>query len=499
MRGLSLVAALLTIAEVSSFWSGRAQSLDFTAGPEWRNAWKQVAELVPVAPSSKLVVEWPNNAKIEPNATTSVGLMTERPTLNWKSERGALYTVMIMDAGIKYLLPQVLMHWMVTNVPGNYLKSGNEVMDYLTPVSFEFNDDNSINKDRELSKHPLIILVFKQSGRISVEETHAGCTTDMLTARLHNYRDLVTKYDLSLVAGNYLQMPYSGYSTDNLLCRITKCTKSASPFPVVPGVNDLPECQPREDIMDITVRGPQLDKLKEYSKYTSKYSLDSVTHILQDTAPAASTGKATEYTAIEGAFNGAPFGSNNLENTLEGIVDATFFTYKDKKATDDLFFGVYPEVFEVIPPTFQTMANNQAITIVLSEPEDQDFDFENILSKPGMVFELQIVRVKKGQEAEFEEARDRMIMRSRNNNNVKSVTKFDVNRDVLTDERGELQIETENMETTIIVYPSMFARSRANAELRGTKDFKTFVDTFDCIMCSLMKDQNRPEYYPPFE
>merc|ERR1711910_189393 len=96
-------------------------------------------------------IDWPNNVQIvEPNATTSVGLMTNRPRLTWPSEPGALYTVMVIDAGIQRVLPKVYMHWMVTNIPGISVELGNEVMEYVTPFSLEVEEDplDGFVKDR---------------------------------------------------------------------------------------------------------------------------------------------------------------------------------------------------------------------------------------------------------------------------------------------------------------------------------------------------------------
>merc|ERR1711910_311141 len=142
-------------------------------------------------------IDWPNNVQIvEPNATTSVGLMTTRPRLTWPAEPGALYTVMVIDAGIQRVLPKVYLHWMVTNVPGNSVEMGNEVMEYVTPFSLEINDDFAnfgFIKDRHASAHPMIFLVFEQSGRIQVEETQRGCSPDIVSARIHDYRDLISQ------------------------------------------------------------------------------------------------------------------------------------------------------------------------------------------------------------------------------------------------------------------------------------------------------------------
>ena len=86
---------------------------------------------------------------------------------------------MVIDAGIKRVLPKGFLHWMAANIPGNYVRSGNEVMEYVKPFSLEFNEDGSFITDPGLSAHPLILLVFKQSDHIFVEETQAGCNPEL--------------------------------------------------------------------------------------------------------------------------------------------------------------------------------------------------------------------------------------------------------------------------------------------------------------------------------
>ena len=363
--------------------------------------WKQVEEIVPEAPCEALTVDWPY-VRAELNDTTSVGLIMDRPELEWKTEEDALYTVMIVDGGIQRVLPDVYFHWLVTNIPGNAVELGNEVMQYVPPFSFEFTEDGNFITDKGLSAHPMLLLVFKQmDGRVAVDKPQAGCNPEIAN-RVFSYTNLAAKFGLELVAGNFIQVPYSGIYTKQMLCRFTKCTRTAFPFPI-PGVNDLPDCQPRQDIMDITVKGPQLERLDDYGKYISVYSVESGLFAIQNTYPTGSTGKAIEYTAIEGAFNDAKFGEDNLDDTLEGIVDASVLSYPSLNATIDIFTGVYPEIFEALGPAMATYATENTFTIVHSQPDDQDFDFESILTKPGMVFDMNIVRVKEGQEALFEE------------------------------------------------------------------------------------------------
>ena len=68
-------------------------------------------------------------------------------------------------------------HWMVTNIPGNRVKDGVEVMEYVTPFSLEFTESGEFVTDEAESSHPLIVAVFKQrAGRIVVDEAQKGCT-----------------------------------------------------------------------------------------------------------------------------------------------------------------------------------------------------------------------------------------------------------------------------------------------------------------------------------
>ena len=49
--------------------------------------------------------------------------MAQRPLLQWPTEQGALYTVMMLDEGIERLGGLQYVHWMVENVPGNMVRN----------------------------------------------------------------------------------------------------------------------------------------------------------------------------------------------------------------------------------------------------------------------------------------------------------------------------------------------------------------------------------------
>ena len=42
---------------------------------------------------------------------------------------------------------------------------------------------------------------------------------DITDGRIYDYKELADKYDLEVVAGNWLSMPYSGSATHAMVCR----------------------------------------------------------------------------------------------------------------------------------------------------------------------------------------------------------------------------------------------------------------------------------------
>ena len=127
---------------------------------------------------------------------------------------------------------------------------------------------------------------------------------------------LASKYNLQLVAGTFFLATYSGKPTDQLLCYFSRCQRAPFPAPL-PGVNDLPSCQPSTEVFDLTIRGPKLSVLSEYG---------ATLQAIGDTVRASeseriSTGFFTESQAYFGVFGGERANTvGNLNTTLEGQV-----------------------------------------------------------------------------------------------------------------------------------------------------------------------------------
>jgi len=205
-----------------------------------------VPAFLPEDPPNKLKVKW-DDLTVSTNSTVDTADMeTGLPKLNWKTRKGTRYTVMIIDFGVVGENGENYFHLMVNNVPNNKkLADGDESLEYIAPFAFQRNEDNTALVDTGDAAHnPIGVLVFKQPGTLVVDETQAGCNIGMLTSRMLNVADLVAKYGLEgPTYGNLFWSKYSPETSNDYLCRYSKCTGFPFPYPL-PGINDAPECQP---------------------------------------------------------------------------------------------------------------------------------------------------------------------------------------------------------------------------------------------------------------
>merc|ERR1712012_1270526 len=202
-RELLVIFAVVMLGLVQGFGLGPSLEWKYGDAEMWAQV-PEIAALVSSAPPSKVFVEWPSNIRVDLNDSVGVGRMQERTRLVWPTEKGALYSVIIVDVNIERVLPKGFFHWAVINIPGNRIDDGNEVMEYVPPFHFKLNEDGSLVKDPKESASPMLVLVFKQEGRIWSEETHAGCDPEIVE-RMFDYRELAEKYNLQVVAGNFFQ------------------------------------------------------------------------------------------------------------------------------------------------------------------------------------------------------------------------------------------------------------------------------------------------------
>merc|ERR1712013_478099 len=120
----------------------------------------------------------------------------------------------------------------------------------------------------------------------------------------------------------------------------------------------------------------------------------------------------------------AYIGTDNQEDILEGVADTTFLNYPSKESATQLFSLAKQLNYSTVREGLPYQANNSFFKIILSQPYDQDFDFETVIEKPGMVFDLNIVKRKEGEAGkDFIKLRKHLISLLRSNKNVVSYRK----------------------------------------------------------------------------
>jgi len=460
--------------------------------PTWENLWAGIPGYDGEVPPEEAIAQFAYGYTVRPNDTATTGLLSFRPHLNWPADPSSLYTVMIVDNGIERVLPKQYIHWMVVNVPGKNVPLGSEVMDYVPPFSFTLRDGKI---DPNGPPHPMLVLIYKQPAKIVMEETRRGCSPEILSS-IYNNGDLANKYNLELVAGTFFNVGYSGSSTDEMLCRVSKCDGKPFPLPL-PGINDGEACQPRKDVMDVTIRGPVLSQFATYSKYTSLYYPGSFINLIRNTYPYISTGVIREFRVVEGEFEGGA----SLAETLEGDVNVAMLVYQSADAGLQLFNSSTPEAREILGKVLPALSTQGDYKVLFVQPEDQDFDVNIVARHPENIIEMEMVKVKPGQEEKFQQLRSSVVSKARNNPHVMAIHLFNVVNGALESlpEDNLFNFDSTNNQFMLTFYRNAGEREKALATVPQDPEYAEYFSTFDCIACAVINTDLHPTYYPPFQ
>merc|ERR1712130_119646 len=199
-----------------------------------------VPDQIANAPESSMQVFWDSGLSLfRQNQAVDTGDIMNAPQVMFpgNDDKRFLNTIMIVDFGAD------IMHWMVMNVPGGDISSGDENIEYLPPFSYKANEDETAIEDTgDNGVDQTAVLVFRQAGPVTPEENLKGCNQPAIFGRRVQASSLISKYNLfGPKAGMLFWTKYSE-ATEELLCYSTKCTGIPFPFPI-PGVNDKPECR----------------------------------------------------------------------------------------------------------------------------------------------------------------------------------------------------------------------------------------------------------------
>jgi len=189
-------------------------------------------------PDQPLYIDF-GGLSVTPNMTIDTSQLIKKPNLRWIADPNALYTLVIEDNDITSA-PIKWAQWLVTNIPGNDVKNGEEIATYVPSFHFTITNGQLDTTTPETSRH--LVLIYKQKGRIDMSG-QAGCNNGFLEPpRITDHDQLQATYNLEgPIAGNFYRVKYSQGWTEYYICYLSKCIGAPYPLPI-PGVNDNTDC-----------------------------------------------------------------------------------------------------------------------------------------------------------------------------------------------------------------------------------------------------------------
>merc|ERR1719374_115078 len=242
MKLISLVLLLSTLHSALSCHGFIRDLYEAKLKKQWDAIWIATGTVpsdLGVVPDQPLRVSF-GNIDVTPNDRLEQSQMRSEPTVSWRAEPGALYTLILEDQDVT--LPRgsfKYAHWMVSNIQGSDVSTGDVNIPYVPSGPFEMKNNNT-EVDMSLDyTHRYVFLVYKQPGRINADESvPEGCSRVVV----FDHDALQAKYNLQgPEAGNFYRCGFSIEYFTAFSCSFSKCI--GFPFRVpIPGINDGAEC-----------------------------------------------------------------------------------------------------------------------------------------------------------------------------------------------------------------------------------------------------------------
>ena len=161
----------------------------------------------------------------------------------------------------------------------------------------------------------------------------------------------------------------------------------------------------------MTIRGPAAGKEEAFYRQNSPFFNDTVLGIVSSNFPGVSN--LREFQNINGLFDSPAILGTNDQETGTGVIRSVLINYSPE-AFPSIFSDSGPVVMTAGQAAFATYFNGRPFKIVVSRPDDQDFDLATLLRDYNEVMELDLVIPTSGMEEEFFRLRQEFAARARN-------------------------------------------------------------------------------------
>ncbi|XP_034834370.1 protein D3-like [Maniola hyperantus] len=164
-----------------------------------------VTDVIPYAPNYKLSVIYPSGAEVELGNELTPTEVKDIPSVWWPGEftHCNYYTLALVDPDATSRKTPIFRnweHWLVGNIPGNHVVSGETIAEYVGAAP-----------GLGSGCHRYVYLLYKQPERIVFDEPRLN-NRSAANRTLFSITDFANKYNLgNPVAGNFFMAQYDDY------------------------------------------------------------------------------------------------------------------------------------------------------------------------------------------------------------------------------------------------------------------------------------------------
>ncbi|XP_004922749.1 protein D2 [Bombyx mori] len=183
---------LLTVATIVDF---RVLTRAMSTVARSFEASQVVPDVIPKAPAALLQVKYPSGVEVEEGNELTPTQVKDEPSVKWDAEPGQYYTLAMVDPDVpsrKLPINRELQHWLVGNIQGNEVCSGETLSQYLgaaPPIA--------------TGLHRYVFLLYKQPSKLTFDEPRLP---NISTVKRINFKiaEFAMKYNLGVpIAGNF--------------------------------------------------------------------------------------------------------------------------------------------------------------------------------------------------------------------------------------------------------------------------------------------------------
>lgn len=162
-----------------------------------------VPDVINIPPKATLTVIYPNEKSVNLGNELTPSEVKDAPLIKWEAEDSSYYTLAMVDPDAPSRADprfREVNHWLVVNVQGNDLNTGDVITGYL-----------GSGPPKGTGLHRYVFLVYKQNQKIEFDEPRTSSTS-----RAHRFnfsiKKFAEKYSLGQpIAGNFYVAQWDSY------------------------------------------------------------------------------------------------------------------------------------------------------------------------------------------------------------------------------------------------------------------------------------------------